>query len=361
MINRYFLAIFLLSLAGFCNDSLKGFDDYVPMDIVEEEVIPLDPNLPNLDDGAQDFVLETKQIRFKEFPQAFNPSIIRWKGRLLLVFRTYHPKTRATDEIGICHLDENFDPVDAPQLIKFKSSDPYCLFKRQDPRLIAVGERLYIVYNNVINDEVRRMVVAELLHDGKNYSVDSSECFLHFDGEVPSRSEKNWAPFEYEGQLYLIYSLFPHRILRPLFETSRCESIATSFSSIKWNWGVLRGGTPAMKEGDEYISFFHSCKSMTTQHSKGKSIPHYFMGAYTFSPKPPFAITRISARPIFAKNFYNGKAYKTWKPVCVVFPAGFISDEKYFWVLYGRQDHEIWVAKLDKEGLYKSLVSVEEK
>jgi len=360
-IRVFFISIFLFfALHGFGE---KGFDDYAPplTEIVQEEIVDLDPNLPNLDDGAQDFVLETKQISFKEFPQAFNPSVIRWKGELLLVFRTYQPKTRATHEIAICRLDENFDPIDTPQLIKFKSSDPYCLLKRQDPRLIALGDRLYIVYNNVINDEIRRMIVAELHEDSHGYYVNSSECFLHFEGEIPARSEKNWTPFEYMGQLYLTYSMIPHRIMEPLFETSTCRVATSSLSSIKWNWGVLRGGTPAVREGDEYIAFFHSCKSMATQHSNGKSIPHYFMGAYTFSAHPPFAITRISSKPIFAKNFYNGKAYKTWKPVCVVFPGGFISDERYFWVFYGRQDHEIWVAKLDKEALYKSLVPVEQK
>ena len=373
MSNRVrLLIVFILplfsALKGFgnyipTNTSLKGFGDYESLaaEEIQEEIVPIDPNLPNLDDDAQDFVLETKQLCFEEFPNAFNPSIIRWQNRLILVFRTYHPKTKATDQIAICHLNDEFDPIDKPQLIKFKSADPYCLFKRQDPRLIAVGERLYLAYNNVINDEVRRMVIAELLTDGQNYYVDHSECFVRFDGANPARSEKNWVPFEYMGELHLAYSLVPHRILQPIFGTNSCASVANSLSGIKWNWGVLRGGTTALREGNEYLSFFHSCKSMSTQHSKGKCIPHYFMGAYTFSAEPPFAITRISPRPIIGKNFYTGKAHKTWKPVCVVFPGGFISEEMHIWVLYGRQDHEIWVAKLDKEALFNSLVPVSAK
>ena len=31
-------------------------------------------------------------------------------------------------------------------------------------------------------------------------------------------------------------------------------------------------------------------------------------------------------------------------------------DEEHVWIVYGRQDHELWVAKLDKKGLLESLV-----
>ena len=79
------------------------------------------------------------------------------------------------------------------------------------------------------------------------------------------------------------------------------------------------------------------------------------MGAYTFTARPPFAITHISAHPIVAKTFYHVPEYPTWKPLRVVFPMGCIADENYFWVTYGRQDFEIWVAKIDKKGLYASL------
>ena len=97
---------------------------------------------------------------------------------------------------------------------------------------------------------------------------------------------------------------------------------------------------------------------MATLHSKGKIIPHYFMGAYTFSANPPFKITRISREPIIGKNFYHGTSYKTWKPLHVVFPGGFVESDGYIWILYGRQDHEIWVAKLDKQKLFDGLIPV---
>ena len=99
---------------------------------------------------------------------------------------------------------------------------------------------------------------------------------------------------------------------------------------------------------------------METVQSNGQTMAHYFMGAYAFSLAPPFEITQISPEPIIGKGFYIGKVYNPyWKPVKVVFPCGFIFDDKYIWVAYGKQDHEIWIAKIDKNGLLKSLNPVQ--
>jgi len=141
-----------------------------------------------------------------------------------------------------------------------------------------------------------------------------------------------------------------------------CETIACTFGQFNWNWGELRGGTPGLldEEKDEYLAFFHSSKEMATIHSQGKKILHYFMGAYTFASRPPFAITKMSPEPITGKGFYEGIVYEPyWKPLRVVFPCGYIVNDQFIWVSYGRQDHEIWMVKLNKKGLYDSLIPVQ--
>jgi predicted GH43/DUF377 family glycosyl hydrolase len=338
-------------------------DDVSPDEHEEEtgEVGDLS-SFPDLEKTAQDFILETKRIRIPGYPDAFNPSLTRWRGQILLSFRIYHPFNRSTNQIGLCWLDENLDITGEPTILEFFQNDFHSLMKRQDPRLITFGDRLFVVYNNQLKDiprpEVRRMLYAEVQFDGEHFYVEKSEILLHFDGENAMRPEKNWVPFDYQGSLLLGYSQIPHRILRPLPGTNTCETMDSTFASIKWNWGVPRGGTPALIEGGEYLAFFHSSKNMASVHSKGKTILHYFMGAYTFSLNPPFQITRISPEPIVGKDFYHGASYKTWKPVQVVFPGGFIQDGQYIWIAYGRQDHEVWVVKLDRQRLLDSLVPV---
>ncbi len=350
------MTFFALTASFVCLFASADYSWEPPLEIVEEA--PSGDGGPDLEDMAQEFVLETKRILIEGFPDAFNPSIIRWDGRLIMCFRTYHPESRSTNEIALVELSEDFEPAGETKFLKFESPDPYCLMKRQDPRLLAVGGKLWVAYNNTVKGELRRMLVAPVECVGGEFIVKPAECLLHFEGEREDRSEKNWVPFDYGGRLHLAYSLIPHKIFTPLYGSSACETAAASLSSLKWNWGVLRGGTPALLEGDEYLAFFHCSKSMATQHSKGKSIPHYFMGAYMFSARPPFHLTRISPEPIVGKYFYKGPAYKTWKPLRVVFPGGYVSDDRFVWILYGRQDHEIWVAKLDKRQLLDSLIPV---
>lgn len=371
---RTLLSIFiplplLLSEASWAQTWSPELDylDYPPKDDSSVELNEPSSTLPatpfiDLESKTREFVLATKRLKIARFPDAFNPSITRWHGTLLMSFRIYDRKAGTTDKIGLIWLDDNFRQLGQPKILKVLVPDLNFLTKKQDPRLITVGDRLFIVYNNVVKNvvdrELRRMLIAEVHFDGEDFYSTTPTYLTHFDGVNDKRSEKNWVPFVYENSLLLGYSLTPHRILRPLLGMDQCEEVATSQGSIDWKWGPLRGGTPALLDGNHYLAFFHSSKSTQTVHSKGRNIPHYFMGAYTFSAHPPFSITSISKEPIVGKNFYHGESYKTWKPLQVVFPAGFIFDDRYVWVVYGRQDHEIWVAKLDKLGLLRSLVPV---
>ncbi len=316
-------------------------------------------NRVDLEAEPSDFVLETKQIQIPSYPNAFNPSLIRWQGRLLLSFRSRNPLNGLTNLIGLVWLDEEFQPIGEPQMISLSPIPPFAFSRNQDPRLIAQGDQLLLIYNDFARSssgtEVRRMVIAALDQTNGQFIARKPECLHCFPGEKSSQTEKNWAPFIYEDQLMLSYQIAPHIVLSPKWDGHSCEIISVSEDQIYWPWGEIRGGTPALLDGDQYLGFFHSSIPMETTHSSGKRIPHYFMGAYTFASTPPFALKSVSPKPIVGKNFYKGPAHKTWKPLRVVFPCGYVMDEKNIWIVYGRQDHEVWVTKLDKKGLLTSL------
>lgn len=316
----------------------------------------------DLDELAQGFVLEVKKIEIAGYPHAYNPSIVRWKGSFLMNFRFLDPGTRTASKMGLIWLDDEFNPIGEPQLLKMEFYDDSCIMKRQDPRLIVIEDRLYAVYNNVLkglaNREIRRMCMTEIHYDGKDFYSERSEPIFDFEGKKETRSEKNWVPFDYRGNLLFAYSLLPHKILQPILGQNRCETISSTTGNIRWDWGVLRGGTPALLIDGEYIAFFHSTIDMITAHSRGKKVPHYFMGAYTFSAEPPFSITKISHEPIFSRSFYRGAVYRTWRPLHAIFPGGVVYDGHHLWVAYGRQDHEIWIAKIDKKQLLEKLIPV---
>lgn len=321
-------------------------------------------DLLDLETMKQDFVMATKKIEIPGHPHAYNPSIIRWQGSLLLSFRiTPSSKSKFDSILGLIWLDEQFNPIGEPQLLETQDKQTGIPSRSEDARLLAIDNQLWIVYSDnrdpIITRGGFRVYMAQLEQHGQHFSIRNIECLSKFEGESKDRREKNWVPFDYQGHLLLAYRLNPHRILRPLIGSGKCETFASSEGNIQWNWGELRGGTPALRVGDQYLSFFHSYADLATLQSDGKIMPHYFMGAYTFNLDPPFAITAISPEPIVAKTFYKGPIYQPyWKPVRVVFPCGFIDDDAYIWVAYGRQDHEAWLVKLDKQKLLQSLLPV---
>lgn len=338
------------------------FGKETPDQLIETDLLLFDPGLTNLEENPQNFVLDVKKIEIEEYPESFNPSILQWNNSLLLSFRIRNPKANTTNEIGLIFLNEEFEPISKAYVLEMRLPPRSRPAKEQDPRLFCLDDRLYMIYSAILDQptekESRRVHIAQIHWDGECFYVDETQSIEKYPGQNPLRWEKNWVPFIYENELLLAYSQIPHRILRPALRTDTCTAFCSSISLIQWAWGVLRGGTQAFLVDGEYLSFFHSSINMASVQSQGKIMQHYFMGAYTFSASPPFEITRISKEPIVGKNFYNGPIYKTWKPLRVVFPGGFAFDNRYVWVVYGRQDHELWVVKLDKQGLFNSLIPV---
>ncbi|MGE0670155.1 MAG: hypothetical protein AB7O89_04400 [Parachlamydiales bacterium] len=357
----------LVPVLSICSDSYPYDNDYTgesaasdPSDTGKEIILP--PGLTDLEKNPHSFILELRRIEIDGHPGSFNPSILRWNDSLLLSFRIRDQKNVSTHQMGLVFLDEDFNPASKVYIIQMRLPPRQLPTKDQDPRLICLQDRLLIVYSNTLDEpnekETRRVCISEVKWDGDSFFVDAIEWIEKYPGMTKLRWEKNWTPFIYEDELHLVYSLVPHHIFKPVWGTNSCVSACSSIGLVQWKWGVLRGGSQAFVVDGEYLSFFHSSINMASVQSLGKVIQHYFMGAYTFSAKPPFAITRMSKEPIIGKKFYNGVAYKTWKPLLVVFPGGFIFNEKFIWVVYGRQDHELWVAKLDKKGLFDSLVPI---
>lgn len=314
----------------------------------------------DLDQLSQDFVLERKKINIPGFPAAYNPSIISWKGCYLLSFRVLTDPTNLWhSKIGLIWLDPNFSPISPPQLLNTRVHNPHVPSRSEDARLFSIGERLYLIYNDneeISDGQVRRMHIAEVNLEGPQYSVYKPKRIEDFPGENPKKWEKNWIPFENRGKLLLAYSVVPHHIFLPNRNEKSCTFFCSTQANFPWPWGEKRlyGGTPALKVDNEYLAFFHSSIEMPTVQSGPGISWHYFMGAYTFQPHPPFAITKVSPLPILGKGMYHNPTL--WKRV--IFPGGFVFDDKHIWVVYGREDSEVWVMKLDKRGLLDSLVAV---
>jgi predicted GH43/DUF377 family glycosyl hydrolase len=235
----------------------------------------------------------------------------------------------------------------------------------EDPRVFNVGGSLYLVFNDIHpgNKNCRTMRIGKL-----NLEHSKLDYVTDLDLQIKP-VEKNWVPFEYleNGipKVYLGYSLNPHKVLKvddpqvSLLTHLTFPNFST-YNKLFWPaiWGdYVKGGTPARKVGDYYLSFFH------TFFLDENKVAWYNMGAYTFEDTPPFRINAISNYPILYKGIYNSPPLNTADPTKkVVFPGGFVEGQQngrdVIYLICGENDCAIKLITLDKEILIQGLKKI---
>ncbi len=308
-------------------------------------------------------ILATKKIKLDEYPDAFNPSIYKTDFGYLMSFR-YCPDRNhdAFSYVGLVRLNRDFDPISRPQLVETRFGNKDISPHAEDARIVKVNGKIYLVYNDSphvflpsIRDH-RDMFVAEVIEEDGRYHLTIPIQLKHIIKYNIQYWQKNWVPFEWHNQFMLGYSIVPHEVVYADLSSGICIPGDASSMQHDWKRGELRGGTPAQLVDGEYLAFFHSSIVTTSSTTHEKPMPHYYMGAYTFSAEPPFKITKMSKTPIAGKNFYSYSKYNKR----VIFPGGFVvDDEGIIHIAYGKNDREMWIASIDKEQLQASLVDVE--
>ena len=303
-------------------------------------------------------VIANTQIRLKDFPRAHNPSLIKTDQGLLLVFRYVpEPSQGWISQIGAVFLNDTLQPVSNPQILNTRPSSTIPS-QSEDARIFSCQGNLYLIFND--NNEIdhpkgrarRDMFLAKLTYAHGHFSLSEPLKLMHEKKYQTVLIQKNWSPFVWRDQILLSYFLNPHEVLKPDLAQGICHTFYETTTPFNWKWGQLRGGTAAQLVDGEYLGFFHSSIYMCSQASSGKENIHYFMGAYTFSPDPPFGITKMTPYPIARKDFYNPSP----RDKKVIFPGGFAVCDSYIHLAYGKDDCEIWIATLDKNILNKVLL-----
>ena len=150
--------------------------------------------------------------------------------------------------------------------------------------------------------------------------------------------EKNWLWFWHDGRPHMIYLTQPLVILEWDQAFTKYREFINRRTAQKdiWFHGQMRGGTPPVRVGEEYWTFFHS--SLSDKCSGGR---RYYMGAMAFEAKGPFTITRISKKPILTGSAEDRTGYG--KPL-VVFPCGSVLKKEKWLVSFGVNDLEAgWI------------------
>lgn len=294
-----------------------------------------------------------------------NPGVIKKDQGYLLVFRAEstsffdyvirHVTFQRNKELGLVHLSKDLEVVTSP--VYLKNSAPGVKLKKQspnDPRLIEFQGKVYAFYNDRATCEeekgfVRQLYMCEVFDDGfgeaKKLHFPETDRFTNV-GLKFKNVEKNWSPFVFNDQLYLVYLIEPHVVIHLDIESGECQLVSVNEYSKIWDFGIARGGTPAIELDDYFLTFFHSPY-------KGKVLGHshpniYIMGAYAFSKKPPFEILKKTEFPLADQTFFKGIRK-------FVFPTALVDEGKSLRIFYGRDDKELWSWEISKDELKSHL------
>lgn len=322
----------------------------------------LNISMISTEEGFKPLVSSMTQIILDAYPDAWNPSIIDYEEGYLMTFRiTPDPLRLHISYIGVVQLDEAFYPISQPQLLDTHIENTNISSQAEDARIFSCNGNLYLVYNdnptliNPTSQQRRDMYLAQLSCDDKGlFSLSPPQKIYHNQKYFTQKWQKNWVPFEWEGTMLFSYSLRPHEVLFLKDETGKCNPLSVASCATlnsEWKWGEWRGGTPALLVDEEYLGFFHSGIMTSSKVSNGVVMHHYYMGAYTFSKEPPYAITSASSKPIIGEGFYTHSNYDKR----IVFPGGFVIRENKIHVAFGKDDREIWIATIDKQMLKTHL------
>lgn len=278
-----------------------------------------------------------------------NCSFINYKGKNILCYRMESEPFCTVMKLGICELDENFEPIQSTNKVLNLHSDLQGFakgFHVEDPRLFVYNDKLFLSYTDGY-----QMLQASINHE----TFEATDSF-YLDKPQGAGTEKNWTFFEHENKLYCLYDI-PSMTIFEMDGSKHKQVYKTEYEN-KWNFGTIRGGTSPVKVGQNYLTFFHSSIDM---HSKGVHGRQYYMGAMLFEGKPPFAPIAISKRPIIAGEYITESLKRLSNKIFVVFPAGVIRKKDCWSVSFGYNDLQCRYIDIPDDYLSKCFLKIEQK
>lgn len=261
----------------------------------------------------------------------YNPSLVRSGEGFLLAYRS-EPEDFKVSEIVLAEMDGARNVL-RNQRLKVPGVEKGCSL--EDPRLFVYGECTYIAFSIARYGlkEGWKCVQAygKLAKKGKTWSL-AQVWVPKYGANDWSSKEKNWTFFEAEGALRCVYDMGAAGWT--VLELEGNEVVQEWRSApVRWRWGRMSGGTPAVDWQGQKLTMFHSWE----KHPRRSRL--YHAAWLTFAATAPHAPMMVSSAPVLtAKEEWGVPDCETrWQPLCV-FPGGLeVSGHKAL-IAYGRND-----------------------
>jgi|GEM_PF-4467253 len=225
----------------------------------------------------------------------FNPGMVEHRGTLWFAPRNH-------ERLYLYALDAGTFQPQARTAPPLNLSHPLATNGHEDARLFVHGGELHAGFVGIKSGKKRHELRISQLYA----NLTTGEVVApSFPGVQPV--EKNWGWFEHDGELYAVYSISPHVVVR----LRDGERFATA-NQLPWSGGYLRGGAPPVRVGDRYVCWFHGA----TEEKSGRV---YNVGVYEFEAAPPFRVLRQSPAPLL---WASGEDAVEDGSKRVVFPCG---------------------------------------
>lgn len=300
---------------------------------------------------------------------AFNPAITRFGERTLMAYRVDSGYRRSMRRrIAVCELDVDLHPLPG-SVVPFSDAIRGGGDFHYDPRFLVFADRLFIHYNNNYQTRPNRIYLVEV--EPASLQPQAPARLLQLSGKR-REIEKNWMLFEHEGELFAVYQVSPHTILHaelsgdgPIVFQLR-HATEWDVASYAGTYGLPCGGSPPIRQGEAYYSFFHSRIQVGAGRRLLKYWPgdwmsrrsrypqallrrlywlldrrRYYAGVYAFTAKPPFQPLWIAKEPVLRPELERKPERRPGNPCAelVVYPAGAMALADQSWLVsFGLND-----------------------
>lgn len=283
----------------------------------------------------------------------FNPSMIRWRGRLLLATRDSWGHSR----VALWWLDNQRPDWSgawtATPIGSYAANHPEAP-RLEDPRLFVAPDpdsfemKVHAAFNLPDAYPPKRVQVGYVRFAADLSGIEHTEVFRSPAGNA---YEKNWSPIYYAspdsrdpGEIRWVYAMKPQHVVMG-------KQGWTTDNPLPWAGGVMRGGAAPVRVGNFYYSFFHGCL-------KRFSGSVYTIGCYVFEANPPHRIVRQTPVPLVWPELPGPdesvvKSYVLW-------PGGAVLHAGSWWLACGVDDCHCRIVRLGFEEVEAAMTDVPE-